>query len=387
MAPHEASSMFSSTTTYSKMYLSDSPINKNSPADSSDKMKTEGLASACCSTSMELQYRLSIVSDLSNPGLDDPFASSASDDSSKDHDDGSDGEALEHAAAQLWDSWWSPVKQSLDFDQVTPRSTHGKLTQSLSPINRNFASANLSDLTLSDEPLPTLQRSFAIRNARHRRRSQTNLPNDQSPKAYIAFPPQPPPVAPKPQDYRFSPPGRYNSWPARSSSRQMSRPPLQRARANTTPGNSYAPVHNSSLSICTTLSPTSQGSRHTSPSTTLSEDQLYMRSSLCTPNEPPKSLMDLMSNEISPEVSCFEFDDDDNEELSLIDSLGSKLHIRTSSGSHTRDKEVDCEEKGKKSLKIRSKARSASVALMKCAFKIRKRGGTVGSTTREPLDV
>ncbi|EHL01384.1 hypothetical protein M7I_2718 [Glarea lozoyensis 74030] len=260
------------------MQLSDSSKATTLPLDPTDKSKTERLALACRSTSKELQQRLSIASDTSDPGLDDPFASSTSDSSSEDHDDDSEGEALEQAAAHLWDSWWSPAKQNLEmrqsFYQVTPRST-------------------------------------------------------------------------------------------------MSRPPLQRTRANTTPGNPYAPVHSSGLSIITTLSPTPQGSRQTSWSTT-SEDRLYMRSSLNTP--PTRPLMDLMSNEICPEISCFE-DDDDDEKLGLIDSLGSKLHIRTSCGGAARDKVFDVEEK-KRSSKIRSRARSATGAI-RDVF-VRKRAGTVG---------
>jgi hypothetical protein len=97
--------------------------------------------------------------------------------------------------------------------------------------------------------------------------------------------------------------------------------------------------------------------------------------------------MDLMSNEICPDISCFD-DDDDDEKLGLIESLGTKFHRRTSSGSAVKDKEIDSDdkEKGKTSLKIRNKARSASVAL-KGVFKIRKRGGTVGNSSREPIDV
>jgi hypothetical protein len=371
------------------MYLSDSPIGEIPPADSSDNIKIQRLASACRSTSKELQHRLSIVSDMSNPGLDDPFASSASNDSSEDHDDGSDGEALEHATAHLWDSWWSPAKQNLEMrnslNQVTPLSPHCTPSEPLSPYNRNFALDNLSDLTLSKEPLSKLHRSSAVRNARHQRRSQTNLHPHQHASVYTAFPTQPPPVPLKPQDYRCSPHGRYNSWPTRSSSRQMSRTPLLRPRANTTPRNLHAPVHNSNLSIRNTLSPTLRGSRHTSSSTTASEDPLYMRSSLSTSTQAPTPLMDMMSNEIFPEISCFE--DDDDEKLGLIDSFGSRFHIRTSNGSHTRDREIDGEVKT--GLRIRSKARSASVALiaLKRAFKSRKRGKTVSTSSREPLDV
>ncbi|EPE25153.1 hypothetical protein GLAREA_11734 [Glarea lozoyensis ATCC 20868] len=372
MVHHEEALLFSSTATYCKMQLSDSSKATTLPLDPTDKSKTERLALACRSTSKELQQRLSIASDTSDPGLDDPFASSTSDSSSEDHDDDSEGEALEQAAAHLWDSWWSPAKQNLEmrqsFYQVTPRSTVNITPEPLSPCNRNFASENLSDLTLSNEPLSKLHRSSAIRNAKHQSRSQTP-PTRQSQHAYTTFPTQPPPVPPKPQNYR--PHGRYKSWPTRSSSRQMSRPPLQRTRANTTPGNPYAPVHSSGLSIITTLSPTPQGSRQTSWSTT-SEDRLYMRSSLNTP--PTRPLMDLMSNEICPEISCFE-DDDDDEKLGLIDSLGSKLHIRTSCGGAARDKVFDVEEK-KRSSKIRSRARSATGAI-RDVF-VRKRAGTVG---------
>jgi hypothetical protein len=387
-SPYQESLLFLFTATYSAMYLSDSPIEKIPPANSADKIKIERLALACRSSSKELQHRLSIISDISSPGLDNPFASSASDYSSEGHEDESDGKAFEYAAAQLWDSWWSPVKQNLEmrrsFYQVTPNSTLDTPPVPLSPHNRNFASENLSDLTLSNEPLSALHRPFAIRDAVPQSRSHKNLPHHQPQNFYTAFPPQPPPVPPKPQDYRSSPHGRYKSWPTRSSSRQMSRAPL-RSRANTTPGNIYAPAHTSSLSICTTLSPTPQGSRHTSSSTTASEDPLYMWSSLNTPNRPPRPLMDLMSNEICPDISCF--DDDDDEKLGLIESLGTKFHMRTSSGSAVKVKEIDSDDKeeGKTSLKIRNKARSASVAL-KGVFKIRKRGGTVGNSAREPID-
>jgi hypothetical protein len=374
MPPHEETLLFSSTATYSKMHLSDSPKARTLPLYTTDKNKAERPALACRSTSKELQQRLLIVSDTSDPGLDDPFASSASDSSSEDHDDDSEGEALEQAAAHLWDSWWSPARQNLEmrqsFYQVTPRSTVNIMPEPLSPYNRNFATENLSDLTLSNEPLSKLHRSSAIRNAKHQSRSQTPPSTRQSQHAYTTFPPQPPPVPPKPQNYR--PHGRYKSWPTRSSSRQMSRPPLQRTRANTTPGNPYAPVHASGLSITTTLSPTPQGSRQTSSSTT-SEDRLYMRSSLNTP--PTRPLMDLMSSEICLEISCFEDDDDDDEKLGLIDSLGSKLHIRTSCGGAARDTEFDGDEK-KRSSKIRSRARSATLAI-RDVF-VRKRAGTIG---------
>ena len=97
--------------------------------------------------------------------------------------------------------------------------------------------------------------------------------------------------------------------------------------------------------------------------------------------------MDLMSNEICPEVSCFEDDDDDDIKLGLIDSWGTKFNIRTSSGG-SRDKEFEGEDKQTKSHNIRSKARSASMAL-RCVFKkkSRKRAGTVGCAARESIDL
>jgi hypothetical protein len=106
------------TTIFSKMHLS-RPRQVSSSPESDGYLSPSTLVrltKACQATSKELQNRLSISSDSSDPGMMyDPFNSSGSDTSFEDHLTPSPSEA-DIAALQTenetWDLYWTPVNES-----------------------------------------------------------------------------------------------------------------------------------------------------------------------------------------------------------------------------------------------------------------------------------
>ncbi|KAN0110584.1 hypothetical protein V8E51_006971, partial [Hyaloscypha variabilis] len=138
------------TTIFSKMHLS-RPRKLSSSPDSDGCLSPstlDRLTKACQATSKELQNRLSISSDSSDPGMMyDPFASSGSDTSFEDSLTRSPSEA-DLAALQVenetWNLYWTPAEASTLPLRSDAHLSPLRQTNNLSPCNRNFASSNLS---------------------------------------------------------------------------------------------------------------------------------------------------------------------------------------------------------------------------------------------------
>jgi len=121
------------------------------------------LTAACRVSSRELQARLSILSDSSDPGMMedayDQFGFSDSDISFEDN-------GLYNASAygvpteeELWRSYWAPEKY---HDESTTQSPPWGEACNLSSCNQNFASSNHPGLDISESP-SNLRRSDAVR--------------------------------------------------------------------------------------------------------------------------------------------------------------------------------------------------------------------------------
>ncbi|KAG9230989.1 hypothetical protein BJ875DRAFT_444486 [Amylocarpus encephaloides] len=377
MSPHQdhaGKSSQSSLILISSKMCHDSSTMKRIPFPKHiDSKKMDRVALACRSTSKELQHRLSISSDGStNPSMtDDPFASSTSEISNEDHDD------YDKAAAELWDEWWAPVKDTLklrsSFYQMKSgtRSAHHLRTQNdtLSPYNRNFGVSSLSDQGLSKDPLTEVHRTAAIQNsrARYQRRSQTNLHpshENQDHPQYTAFPPL---VPPKPPGYRCSPHTSHKSWPTRSSSGPArSRAYTAPSHPHTKPPNPHAnTVRNpSNLSFCTSATTPEPNSRQTSAS---SGSPLYTHTATSSPTQPLMQMMSL-------EKSVFEDDEDGDDEGKggFVRMMESKLHIRSGSdGDTSKEKQVEGVDKKGRNGSLMLKARTA----LKDVFRGRKSVG------------
>ncbi|RDL36108.1 uncharacterized protein BP5553_06720 [Venustampulla echinocandica] len=309
------SSHFASTS--SKMHLQPLPVGKFPDIyDSIDEKQNSTYRSVLD----EAQECPSTQSDSSPPAMmEDTFGASDSDVSME--------ESFNYEAeTKLWNSFWSSNRQppltptrSYKFDPVIASPRHAQNFQ-LTPINRNFASLNLSGLNISSPPSGELHRSDAVRTPRRNQRRQCSAEaNAKTPKAlYSPFPPAPR-AQECPTEESCLP--LHKSWPTRSDSRAACRP--LRSRANTTPTNPRV-RRPSNLSTCTEVRTQSQ-----SPSP-FSDAALYMRSAPTTPQyaPPPMGLMGM-------EKSVFE-EDDDEEKSRVMRALENTLHIRSwSSNSAT----------------------------------------------------
>ena len=310
-----------STSVFSKMDLSSKPLPPPPPHFNKTSLNstTSDRAAQCIQSFNCPQYRTSTSSDSSDPEMvEDPPSWSGSESTMED---------CHLTDSECWDSYfWSQDKEKMrsPFYQtdVTIAPSCGPESK-LSPDNRNYASANLSGLTVNEYP-NDLRRSDATRAPR---RIPKSLPSN----TYSAFPS----VCPAKSRYDV----KAKSWPARSDSHSQSqcpKRPLLRSRAHTTPTN-YIPLPPSNLSTCSTL----EDPASPCDSSTSSASGLYMRSAPVSPKLTPP-LMELM------EKSCFDDDSDDgSDDEGRLAALATRLHIRNTSANSS----APC---GKKEKQIRS---------------------------------
>jgi hypothetical protein len=153
------------TTTFSKMQLSRPRQSPQSPCyhRSMSRSDLDKLAAACRISSRELQARLSISSDSSDPGMMEDTCDACG---LSDSDISFEDNFLYNASTfgipteeELWRSYWTPEKY---HDESTTQSPPWSQACNLSSCNRNFAFSNLPGLDISDSP-SNLRRSDAVR--------------------------------------------------------------------------------------------------------------------------------------------------------------------------------------------------------------------------------
>jgi hypothetical protein len=121
------------------------------------------LTAACRISSRELQARLSISSDSSDPGMmEDAYDACGLSDSDISFEDNGLYNASTFGVPteeEVWGYYWTPEKY---HDESTTQLPPWDQACNLSSRNRNFASSNLQGLDISDSP-SNLHRSDAVR--------------------------------------------------------------------------------------------------------------------------------------------------------------------------------------------------------------------------------